>query len=158
MSSCQAFTCNNSSANLSFCHYVKENTPQIKRSEMLPIPMPQVSGGLQGFPSKFSSSKKKKKKKQTQVCLTSAPVPPRTRAITSGLRNSESTLSIIPEAHSCLARARTGSGTSAHWHPTSCRTPRPHCLGHTCHSKAHPWLLRGPGPPQALLDSSWEQR
>lgn len=102
--------------------------------------------------------KKKIKKKQTQVCLTSAPVPPRTRTITSGLRNSKSTLSIIPEAHSCLARARTGSGVSAHWDPASCRTPRPHCLGHMCHSKAHPWLLRGPGPPQALLGSSWEQR
>lgn len=77
-------------------------------------------------------------------------MPPRTRAITSGLRNSECTPSIIPEAHSPPAPAQGRLPAAI---PACRRNLRPHCLGQTGHSRAHPWVLGGRGH----IRLCWEQ-
>lgn len=73
-------------------------------------------------------------------------MPPRTRAITSVPRNSESTPSIVPEA-----RAGTGSGPSATATLHTRGTSEP-CQGQMGHSKAPCWIL---GCTKRFLAGLW---
>lgn len=77
--------------------------------------------------------------------------------ITSGLRNSEFTPSIIPEAHSHPARAGTGSGLPARCPPPHRRNLRPTALARWVTARLTSGF-GGPGAPPAPLGSSWEQR